>query len=40
MNDQTVSASHDRFFTAPLAETDPAGAAVLGRELARHQYLF
>ncbi len=37
MNDQTVSQSHDRFFTASLAESDPAVAAVLGRELARQQ---
>ncbi len=37
MNDQTVSMSASRFFAAPLAETDPAIAAVLGRELGRQQ---
>ena len=37
MNDQTVSQTHTRFFSAPLAETDPAIAAVLARELARQQ---
>jgi glycine hydroxymethyltransferase len=34
MND---AASLDRFFNAPLAETDPELAAVIGRELARQQ---
>ncbi len=37
MNDQTVSQTHTRFFSAPLSDTDPAIAAVLGRELARQQ---
>ena len=37
MNDQTLAPSHDRFFTARLAETDPAIAAVVGAELARQQ---
>ena len=34
MND---AASLDRFFNAPLAETDPELAAAIGRELARQQ---
>ncbi len=37
MNDQTLSPSQARFFTAPLADTDPAIARVLARELARQQ---
>jgi len=37
VNDQTLAPSYDRFFTARLAETDPAIAAVLGAELARQQ---
>ena len=37
MNDQTLSQSQVRFFAAPLSETDPAIADVLGRELARQQ---
>ncbi len=37
MNDQTLSPSYTRFFTASLAETDPALAAAIGRELARQQ---
>ena len=37
MNDQTLAPSQARFFTAPLADTDPAIAAVLARELARQQ---
>ena len=37
MNDQTLSQSYARFFAASLAETDPAVAAALGRELARQQ---
>ena len=37
VNDQTLSQSHTRFFTAPLAETDPAIAEILGGELRRQQ---
>ncbi len=37
MNDQTLAPSQARFFAAPLADTDPAIAAVLARELARQQ---
>jgi glycine hydroxymethyltransferase len=37
MNEQTATASLQRFFTAPLAETDPELAAAIGRELARQQ---
>ncbi len=37
MNDQTLPIAQTRFFTAPLAETDPAIADVLARELARQQ---
>ena len=37
MNDQTLAQSHTRFFTAPLAETDPAIATAIARELARQQ---
>jgi glycine hydroxymethyltransferase len=37
MNEQTPAASLQRFFSAPLAETDPDLAASLGRELARQQ---
>ncbi len=35
MNDQTLSPSQARFFTAPLAEADPAIAAVLSRVSSR-----
>ena len=37
MNEQTAAASHDRFFAAPLADTDPELAAAIGAELARQQ---
>ncbi len=37
MNQQLPAASRDRFFTAPLAETDPELAAAIGAELARQQ---
>jgi len=37
MNEQTSSVLSSRFFAAPLAETDPALAAAIGRELARQQ---
>ena len=37
MNEQTAAASHARFFSASLAETDPALAAALGAELRRQQ---
>jgi glycine hydroxymethyltransferase len=37
MNEQRPAASLDRFFTAPLAETDPDLAAVIGAELHRQQ---
>ena len=37
MNDQTLTQSHTRFFQATLAESDPAIATVLARELARQQ---
>ena len=37
MNEQTTAASLSRFFTAPLAETDPALAAAISRELVRQQ---
>ena len=37
MNEQSPAQAASRFFTAPLAETDPELAAALGRELARQQ---
>ena len=37
MNDQTLTQSYTRFFGAPLAETDPEIASILGAELARQQ---
>ncbi len=37
MNEQIPIASTRRFFSAPLAETDPDLAAAIGRELARQQ---
>ena len=37
MNEQTQAASLTRFFSAPLAETDPELDAALSRELARQQ---
>jgi glycine hydroxymethyltransferase len=37
MNDQTRPAAFARFFTAPVAETDPEIAAALAQELAREQ---
>ncbi len=37
MNQHLPAASLDRFFTAPLAETDPELAAAIGAELARQQ---
>ncbi len=37
MNDHAPAASLQRFFAAPLAETDPELAAAIGRELVRQQ---
>src|SRR5487761_944352 len=37
MNQTQPAASRDRFFTAPLAETDPELAAAIGAELHRQQ---
>ena len=37
MNDQTLPTSHARFFSAPLAESDPELAAAIGAELRRQQ---
>jgi glycine hydroxymethyltransferase len=37
MNEQSPAISLQRFFTAPLAETDPELAAIVGAELARQQ---
>jgi glycine hydroxymethyltransferase len=37
MNDQTVTASIQRFFNAPLAQTDPDLAAAIAGELVRQQ---
>ena len=37
MNEQSPAISADRFFSAPLRETDPELAAILGRELARQR---
>ena len=37
MNEQRPAASLDRFFSAPLAETDPELAAAIGAELHRQQ---
>src|ERR1700720_2290163 len=37
MNEQSPAASLARFFSAPLAETDPELAAAIGRELVRQQ---
>jgi glycine hydroxymethyltransferase len=37
MNEQSPAASLQRFFTAPLAETDPELAAAIGAELHRQQ---
>ena len=37
MNDQTPTQSFSRFFSAPLAETDPELAQIIGAELARQQ---
>ncbi len=37
MNEQSPAASLHRFFSAPLADTDPELAAAIGRELVRQQ---
>jgi glycine hydroxymethyltransferase len=37
MNEQSPAASLQRFFSAPLSETDPELAAAIGRELVRQQ---
>jgi glycine hydroxymethyltransferase len=37
MNQQNVLTSHERFFNAPLTETDPELAAILREELVREQ---
>src|SRR3984885_2843254 len=37
MNQQTAATSQQRFFAAPLSETDPELAAVIGAELHRQQ---
>ncbi len=37
MNEQTPAASLQRFFAAPLAQTDPELAAAIGREMVRQQ---
>jgi glycine hydroxymethyltransferase len=37
MNEQTANFQSSRFFSASLADTDPAIAAAIGRELARQQ---
>ena len=37
MNDQSATPSQHRFFSAPLAETDPELADAIGAELARQQ---
>src|SRR5580692_6856410 len=37
MNDPSPSTNLQRFFTAPLAETDPDLAAAIGAELTRQQ---
>src|SRR5258708_24786121 len=37
MNEHSPAASVDRFFSAPLAETDPELAAALGMELDRQR---
>jgi glycine hydroxymethyltransferase len=37
MNEQSPATSVDRFFTAPLAETDPELAAAIGQELDRQR---
>ena len=37
MNEHAPAASLQRFFAAPLAETDPELAAAIGRELGRQQ---
>src|SRR5271168_5164082 len=37
MNEQSPAASLQRFFTAPVAETDPELAAAIGAELHRQQ---
>ncbi len=37
MNEQSAAASLTRFFSAPLADTDPELAAAIGRELVRQQ---
>ncbi|OYV33458.1 MAG: serine hydroxymethyltransferase [Rhodospirillales bacterium 20-64-7] len=37
MNKANLSPSYDRFFTAPLAETDPELAGILSQELTREQ---
>ncbi len=37
MNDQTPTQSFSRFFSAPLAETDPELAQIIGAELGRQQ---
>ena len=37
MNEQSPAASLQRFFAAPLAETDPELAAAIGAELRRQQ---
>jgi glycine hydroxymethyltransferase len=37
MNNVATSPSHERFFNAPLAETDPEISGILGQELVREQ---
>ncbi len=37
MNQQTIPASTQRFFSAPLSETDPELAAAIRAELDRQQ---
>ncbi len=37
MNDQNFAPSLDRFFNAPLADTDPEIAGILRQELVREQ---
>jgi glycine hydroxymethyltransferase len=37
MNEQNIAPSLDRFFTAPLAETDAEIAGIIGQELVREQ---
>jgi glycine hydroxymethyltransferase len=37
MNETTIPVTPARFFSAPLAETDPEIAAAIGQELVRQQ---